>query len=57
MATPNKRAGGFFLTAAILLGFAIGLATGDAMRGVIIGTAVGIAIAVGLWLSDRRRAD
>lgn len=53
----TPRAGGFFLMAAILLGFAIGLATGDAMRGVIIGTALGIAIAVGLWLSDRRRAD
>ena len=49
------RAGGFYLMAADLLGFVAGLATGDAMRGVIIGTVIGIAIAVGLWLADRRR--
>lgn len=55
MQTPNTRAGGFFLMAAILLGFMIGLATNDAMRGVIIGTGVGIAIAVGLWLVDRKK--
>lgn len=55
MQTQNSRAGGFFLMAAILIGFTVGLATGDAMRGVIIGTAAGIAIAVALWLVDRRR--
>jgi mannose/fructose/N-acetylgalactosamine-specific phosphotransferase system component IIC len=49
-------AGGFFLVAPIVIGFAAGLATGDAMRGVIIGTAIGIAFAVALWLVDRRRA-
>ena len=49
------RAGGFYLMATVLLGFVAGLATGDAMRGVIIGTVIGIAIAVGLWLADRRR--
>lgn len=60
---PKKRvmkktplAGGFFLVAPIVIGFAAGLATGDAMRGVIIGTAIGIAFAVALWLVDRRRA-
>ena len=41
--------------AAILLGFVGGLATGDAMRGVIIGTVIGIVTAVSLWLADRRR--
>ena len=50
-----SKAGGFYLMAAVLLGFVAGLATGDAMRGVIIGTVIGIAIAVGLWLADRRR--
>ena len=55
MQTQNSRAGGFFLMAAILIGFVVGVATGDAMRGVIIGTAAGIAIAVALWLVDRRR--
>ena len=51
----TPKAGGFYLMAAVLLGFVAGLATGDAMRGVIIGTVIGIAIAVGLWLADRRR--
>ena len=50
----TPKAGGFFLVAPILLGFVIGLATGDAMRGVLIGTAIGIVLAVGLWLVDRR---
>ena len=48
-------AGGFFLIAPILIGFFAGMATGDAMRGVLIGTAIGVALAVGLWLIDRRR--
>jgi uncharacterized membrane protein YccC len=51
----KSRSGGFFLMAAILFGFVAGIATDDAMRGVMIGTAVGIAVAVLLWLADRRR--
>jgi hypothetical protein len=51
----TPKAGGFFLMAAILIGFAAGLATGDAMRGVVIGTAVGVVISVAMWLLDRRR--
>ena len=54
MEPKNKRAGGCFLMAAILIGFAIGMATGNALRGVWIGLAVGAVIAVGLWLADRR---
>jgi len=52
----TPKAGGCLLVAAILIGFVIGLATDDAMRGVIIGTGVGIAIAVAIWLADRKRA-
>lgn len=52
----TRKAGGFFLMAAILIGFIGGLATGDAMRGVMIGTATGIVIAVAIWLVDRRKA-
>jgi hypothetical protein len=51
----TPKAGGFLLVAAILLGFAAGLATGDAMRGVIIGTGIGIIIAIAVWLVDRAR--
>ena len=51
--TPT--AGGFFLVAPILVGFAAGLATGDAMRGVLIGTGIGLALLLGVWLADRRR--
>lgn len=55
MEPKNKRAGGCFLVAAILIGFVVGMATGNAFRGVLIGTGVGIAIAVVLWLVDRSR--
>ncbi|QIL02725.1 hypothetical protein G7078_07975 [Sphingomonas sinipercae] len=48
-------AGGCLLMVAILLGFLAGLATGDAIRGVILGTGAGIVIAVIVWLVDRRR--
>jgi len=54
MTPQNKRAGGCFLIAPILVGFAAGLATGNAIRGVWLGLAVGILIAVALWLLDRR---
>lgn len=49
-------AGGFFLVAPILVGFFAGIATGDAMRGVLIGTGLGLLLVVGLWLFDRRRS-
>lgn len=49
-------AGGCFLVAPILLGFAVGLATGDAMRGVLLGTAAGIVAAIAIWLLDSRRS-
>ncbi len=49
-------AGGFFLVAPILIGFFVGLATEDAMRGVLIGTGIGLALGIGLWLVERCRA-
>ena len=39
----------------ILLGFVVGLATGNAMRGVLIGTGIGIALALLVWMADRLR--
>ena len=55
MPEKSTRAGGFYLIAPILIGFFAGMATGDAMRGVLIGTAIGLVLVVGLWLVDRRR--
>ena len=49
------NAGGFFLTVTILGGFALGVAIGEPMKGVLIGTAIGAVAAVLLWLADRRR--
>jgi hypothetical protein len=54
MDRPNKRAGGCFLMAAILIGFAVGMVMHNPLRGVWIGLAAGTVIAVGLWLADRR---
>jgi uncharacterized membrane protein len=55
MNPPDKRAGGCFLGAAILIGFVAGMATGNALRGAQIGTFAGIAVAVVIWLMDRYR--
>jgi hypothetical protein len=54
MRARSTRAGGFFLTICILGGFVAGVASGNAMQGVLIGTAVGAALAMTLWLVDRR---
>lgn len=56
MQTPTTHAGGLFLTLAILLGSAWGVATGQAMLGVLSGTGIGIVIAFLVWLLDRRPA-
>ena len=55
MAKRNSMSGGFFLVAAILIGFVWGVVRGEPSEGVLIGTGVGIALAVLLWLLDRRR--
>ena len=55
MAQRNARAGGIFLMVGILGGLVWGIASGQAMLGVLAGTAIGIAAAVLLWLLDRRR--
>ena len=51
----TSRAGGCFLTGGLLIGFAVGLASGSVMRGVWIGLAAGIVIAIGLWIADKRK--
>ena len=55
MKTRATRSGGCFLTLCILIGFPLGLAIGDPMKGVLIGTAAGIVLAVITWLIDSRR--
>ena len=55
MASRKPQAGGFLIFAAIIIGVVWGIATGQAMRGVLIGTIAGAGLAILLWLVDRRR--
>ena len=55
MINRKPLAGGCFLTLCILLGFPLGLAIGNPMKGILIGTGTGIALAVAVWLIDSRR--
>ena len=55
MRRGGGKAGGVFLTLGILGGLAFGVATGDAMRGVLMGTVAGVALATLTWLIDRGR--
>lgn len=55
MQPQNTRAGGFFLMAAILIGFSWGVAQGEPTKGVLIGIGVGVAMALAIWLVDRGR--
>jgi hypothetical protein len=55
MQGSKARAGGCFLTICILLGFPLGLAIGNPMKGILIGTGTGILVAVALWLVDLKK--
>ena len=55
MPSNSTRAGGCFLTIAILIGFLGGLAINNPMKGILIGTGTGIALALLTWLIDLRR--
>jgi len=57
MKTPTTRAGGLFLMLAIIVGTAWGVATGQAMLGVLSGTGAGIGLALIVWLLDRRAKE
>ena len=50
------QAGGFFLILPVVVGFAYGLTTGEAMAWTFIGLAVGLVLALAVWIIDRRRA-
>ena len=56
MATPDPKAGGFLLSAAILAGLVVGVLAGNPVAGTLIGTAAGIVAALLVWALDRRRA-
>lgn len=55
MSKRSPAAGGFFLMAAILVGFAWGAWQGVPVLGAMIGTAIGTSVALVTWLADRRR--
>lgn len=57
MTEPRRtaRAGGIFLFLAPVIGLLYGIGRGDPVNYMVIGFAIGVAIAMGVWLSDRRR--
>ena len=55
MARRNTKAGGFFLMAAIVIGFAIGIWHGTPVLGGLVGTVAGALLALLVWLVDRVR--
>lgn len=56
MARPDPKAGGFLLSALIVVGLVAGILLGSPINGVVIGTIAGIAVALVVWALDRRRA-
>ena len=56
MQPGNKRAGGCFLMAAILLGFGVGIWSGNVLLGLWSGLGIGIVAAVATWLLDRSKS-
>ena len=56
MAKPDPRAGGFLLSALILVGFVAGIFLGSPIIGVVIGAIAGIAVALLVWALDRNKA-
>ena len=56
MTNRKPLAGGCFLTICILLGFPLGLAIRNPMKGILIGVGVGVILAVAIWLIESRRA-
>jgi len=56
MANPDPRAGGFLLSALILVGLVAGIVVGRPVDGAVIGTAAGILVALLVWALDRHKA-
>jgi mannose/fructose/N-acetylgalactosamine-specific phosphotransferase system component IIC len=53
---PSSRpsaAGGFLLSAAILVGTGVGLVLGEVTRGFLIGLAAGVGLALAVWWRGR----
>jgi uncharacterized membrane protein (UPF0136 family) len=55
--TPSRSpvAGGFLLTASILIGAVAGAVQGQATTGLLAGLVVGLLLALATWLIDRAR--
>jgi hypothetical protein len=55
--TPSRTpmAGGFLLTASILVGAVAGALRGEATVGLLAGLALGFALTLAVWLIDRAR--
>ncbi|OAN63319.1 hypothetical protein A7X12_20415 [Sphingomonas sp. TDK1] len=51
----SPMAGGFLLTASILVGAVAGALRGQATAGLLAGLAVGFALSLAVWLIDRAR--
>jgi hypothetical protein len=56
MARPDPKAGGFLLSASIVLGLFAGILLGSPIYGAVIGTIAGIFVALLVWALDRGRA-
>ena len=55
MAKPDARAGGFLLSALIIIGLVVGIVLGSPIDGAVIGTIAGIVVALIVWATDRSR--
>ena len=56
MARPDPKAGGFLLSASIVVGLVVGILFGSPINGAVIGTIAGVVVALLVWALDRRRA-
>ena len=59
MTRPTRStpmAGGFLITAGVVLGTVFGARQGETSLGILIGIGIGILLALLIWLWDRRRA-
>ena len=54
-APPERRGGGCFIAAGVIVGPVVGVAIGQTTAGLVAGLAFGILAAIGLFIADYRR--